>query len=177
MQVLPGPARTLLDLGCGQGAFLKQFSGSNHARMIGVDRSRVALSLAATSLPSGSWVEADVRELPIRDASIDIVLCSLLVHHFDPADAVRLLSEAGRVARLGVIVSDLTRSRLAWVCTWLFTRLFSRSWVFQVDGPRSVRAAYTRKELQSLAARANLEGATVRAQFPFRMLLVWWKAA
>lgn len=168
-------AQSFLDLGCGSGSLLQRIGASIPSRIIGVDRSRFALGLAAKSQPSRNWIVADVRKLPLADRSVDVAVCTLLVHHFDPDDAVKLLSEAGRIARLAVIISDLTRSRLALICTWLFTRIFSRSWVFHVDGPRSVRAAYTRLEMQSLTVRAHLDGVIIRGQFPFRMLLIWRK--
>ena len=39
----------------------------------------------------------------------------MVVHHLEPADAVALLREMARVARLGVVVNDLVRGRLFWV--------------------------------------------------------------
>ena len=52
---------------------------------------------------------------PWPDGSFDVVHCSLLVHHLEPRDAIAFLREAGRVARLGVIVNDLVRARRNWV--------------------------------------------------------------
>ena len=53
--------------------------------------------------------------LPYPDASFDVVHCSLVVHHLEPAEVVRLAAEMRRVARLGVVVNDLVRGRLAWL--------------------------------------------------------------
>jgi ubiquinone/menaquinone biosynthesis C-methylase UbiE len=167
---------SVLDLGCGSGALLHRLVRSGACmRVLGVDRSEFALSLAATSLPQGSWIVADVRQLPLASESIDIVVCTLLLHHFDAPDAAAVLTEAARVARRAVLISDLTRSRLAWALTWLATRLLSRSWVFHTDGPRSVRAAYAPAEMQTLARQAGMVNVTIIRQFPFRMLLVWLK--
>jgi ubiquinone/menaquinone biosynthesis C-methylase UbiE len=167
---------SVLDLGCGSGTLLQQLLQSGGCRRaFGVDRSEFALTLAATSFRQGSGIVADVRQLPLASGSIDVVVCTLLLHHFDASDAVALLAEAGRVARRAVLISDLTRSRFAWVMTWLATRLLSRSWVFHTDGPRSVRAAYAPAEMQALARQAGMAHATIARQFPFRMLLVWRK--
>ncbi len=172
------PTASLLDLGCGGGALLKWLDRTDAGlrKLVGVDRSEFALRLAAKGMPGGAWIVADVRRLPLVAGSIDVVVCTLLLHHFDPDDVVAVLAEAARVARFAVLVSDLTRSRTAWIATWLVTRLLSRSWVFHIDGPRSVRAAYTPPEMQALARRANLQDATVTRQFPFRMLLLWSKS-
>ena len=43
----------------------------------------------------------------------------MVVHHLEPADAVALLREMARVARLGVVVNDLVRGRLYWAGAWV----------------------------------------------------------
>jgi hypothetical protein len=45
--------------------------------------------------------------------------------------------------------------------------------VVHVDAVRSVEAAFTIGELESLAADTGMEGATVVRRFPARMLLAW----
>lgn len=167
---------SVLDLGCGGGAFLSSLDPTGSRRlMVGVDRSEFALETANTINPLIAWVAADVQKLPFNADSVDVVVCTLLLHHFDPVGAITVLSEAARVARCAVVVSDLTRSRLAWWLTWLTTRLLSRSWVFHLDGPRSVSGAYDPAEMRALAQQAGMKGANITRQFPFRMLLVWPK--
>lgn len=167
---------SVLDLGCGGGALLSCLNrAEKRTLVVGVDRSEFALEVAAATVPLAARLAADVRQLPLADDSVDVVVCSLLLHHFDPDGAVAVLEEAARVARVAVVVSDLSRSRIAWMLTWLTTRLLSRSWVFHIDGPRSVRAAYGLGEMCALAEQAGMGRATVTRQFPFRMLLVWLK--
>lgn len=167
---------SVLDLGCGGGALLRRVDPTRSRKLlVGVDRSKFALGLADTLNPFVARIAADVRRLPLAADSVDVVVCNLLLHHFDPDDAVIVLAEAARVARCAVVISDLTRSRMAWLLTWVTTRLLSRSWVFHLDGPRSVRAAYACAEMHALARQAGMNSAIVTRQFPFRMLLVWLK--
>lgn len=174
-RIAPGNA-SVLDLGCGDGALLSSLDRARSRKMmVGVDRSQFALELADNIHPFIAWIAADVRRLPLADDSVDVVVCTLLLHHFDPDDAVIVLAEAARVARCAVVMSDLTRSRMAWLLTWVTTRLLSRSWVFHLDGPRSVSAAYVRAEMHALAQRAGMTSAIITRQFPFRMLLAWSK--
>jgi ubiquinone/menaquinone biosynthesis C-methylase UbiE len=171
---------SILDLGCGGGGFLTYLSmrdwcGSPYL-LLGLDRSAHALRCArAWSVEPIRWISGDARNLPFADDGIDVVTCSLFLHHFDAEDAVGILREAARVARRGIVVGDLVRSRTAWALTWLMTRLLSRSWIVHVDGPRSVRAAFRPEELSQLAQRAGLTGAIVERRFPFRMILRWLK--
>jgi ubiquinone/menaquinone biosynthesis C-methylase UbiE len=111
--------------------------------------------------------------LPIADHGVDVVTCSLFLHHFDEPEVIMILQEACRVARRAIVVGELVRSRSAWLLTCLVTRLMSRSWIFHVDGPRSVRAAFRANELRNLAGQAGLLPVTVKRVFPFRYVMTW----
>jgi SAM-dependent methyltransferase len=98
----------------------------------------------------------DARRLPFRDGSVDLVLCSLMLHHLTEADAVQVLRELGRVTRRRLIVNDLRRSRIAYILIWLITRL-SRNPLTRYDSPASVERAFTPAELRALAHGAGLD--------------------
>ncbi len=172
---------SILDLGAGGGGFLGYLSDRmaperGRPRLVGLDRSAPAMR-CARGWHGGAirWLVADARNIPLADNSIDVVTCSLFLHHFNEVDAGRILCEAARVARRGIVVDDLERSRLALGLTWLGTRVLSRSHVFHVDGPRSVHAAFRPQELADLARRAGLKGARLQKRFPFRLILIWKK--
>ena len=105
-------------------------------------------------------------------AGFDAVTCSLFLHHFDEADAVKLLAAMATAGRV-VLVNDLCRGPVNYALVWLATRLLSRSSVVREDGPLSVRAAFTVAEVKVLAERAGLVGAEVWGRFPCRFLLTW----
>jgi SAM-dependent methyltransferase len=109
--------------------------------------------------------------LPFRDGVIDAVLCCLAAHHFAPGALAQLLAEAWRVARHGVIVSDLTRGRGSYLAARLMA-LVLRNRLTAHDGPVSVLRAYTPAELETLARGAGLQHIRVRRCFPARMTLV-----
>ncbi len=175
---------SILDLGTGGGGFLAYAASRGNVpgqavgnALIGLDRSMFALQRARRChAPAPPVLVADARAIPLGDGSVDVVTALLFLHHFDEADAGSVLKEAARVARKGLVVCDLWRSRLALLATWIATRAVSRSWVFHVDGPRSVHAAFNTDELALLAERAGLGGARVTRHLPFRTLLTWKKA-
>ena len=80
----------------------------------------------------------------------------MVLHHLEPDDAIRFLREMGRVARLGVIVNDLARSRWAWLGAWLLGHALTGNRLSRHDGPLSVRRAYTPREMRALMAEAGL---------------------
>lgn len=127
----------------------------------------------AREWPEVRLVAADALHPPVRSGGVDLVLCSLTLHHLPEAAVVRLLGLMADLGRLGFVVSDLRRSRLAYATVWLTTRLISRNRLTRHDGPLSVRRAYTRAELQRLAAAAGVPGIRWHRAPAFRLIGVY----
>jgi ubiquinone/menaquinone biosynthesis C-methylase UbiE len=88
-------ARSVLDVGCGNGYFLEQLQGRGltlHGTDI-VDK--------AKSKPF-AFAQAGVEHLPFADKSIDVVTCSHVLEHI--IDLPRAVSELKRVARRQLMV-------------------------------------------------------------------------
>lgn len=116
--------------------------------------------------------DADALRAPMP-SGIDVVLCTLFLHHLPDADAAALLGRMRDAAGHTVVVSDLRRTFLGSAFTWAGCRILSRSEVFRVDGMRSAAAAFTTDEARDLAARAGLRGARISQIWPQRWLLTW----
>jgi hypothetical protein len=78
----------------------------------------------------------------------------------------------GRVTRLGVIVTDLVRSRRAYISTAIATRLLRTSRLTRNDAPVSVLRAYRPDEALRMAAEAGLLDPTISFHPWFRFALV-----
>jgi SAM-dependent methyltransferase len=118
-------------------------------------------------------VAGDALEAPIRPGSIDVALCSLMLHHLPEQGVVDVLRRLAELVRLGFIVSDFRRGWLAWAAVWLVTRAVSSNRMTRHDGPLSVRRAYTPAELARLAAHAGLSDIRWHRGPPFRQIGVW----
>ena len=128
-------------------------------RVLALDRSSQILAGArrlASSYPEIVFLQGDGLRLPVKAGAVDVALVSLTLHHLEPSEASTLLSELERAARLGFVVSDLIRSRLAYWLVWLATRLFTKSPASRHDGPLSVLRAYTPVEILELSRRAGI---------------------
>ena len=99
---------------------------------------------------------ADARRLPFADDSFDVAICSLVLHHLRPEEAVSMLREMGRVARRGIVVNDLVRHWPGYAGAWLMSHALTRNPLTRHDAPLSVRRAYTRREMLTLLDRAGL---------------------
>jgi 2-polyprenyl-3-methyl-5-hydroxy-6-metoxy-1,4-benzoquinol methylase len=148
-------------------------------RVAGCDRSLTAVRYAREQAQlAGADIDffvADVLGEALAE-SYDIVTCSLFLHHLDGGEAVEVLKRMGRLASRLLLVNDLRRCPLGMVAAYLGTRLLSSSPVVRADGPRSVAAAFTRREMLELARSAGLAGAEVTPRWPFRLLLRWERA-
>lgn len=114
----------------------------------------------------------DLRALPYAADSCDLVLCSLALHHFTSADAVTILRRMQKIARVSYIVNDLRRNWPAIGMTNLLARTVMRSRIFRHDAPQSCRAAFTIRELRTMARQAGLRNFRIkRHQAGFRMVL------
>jgi len=98
----------------------------------------------------------DGRSLRYPDRSFDVAHASLVLHHLDPPDAVTLLGEMRRVARLGVVINDLDRTRLGWIGAWLVGHLLTGNRLTRHDAPLSVRRAYRATEMATMLRSAGL---------------------
>lgn len=169
-------AATLLDVGTGLAdipiamvAEARRFD--IQLRAIGLE---VTESMAAVAHEHARYVVAgDARRLPFADHSIDIITCSLVLHHLNRDDAVRMLRECTRVARAQVIVADLRRARLPIALLWLvsFPLRFHR--ISRHDGIVSIRRGYTLPELQALLKDANIHEARCQRRIGWRVTATW----
>ena len=92
-----------LDLGCGVGRFFGLLA-TRCDRVVGLDATQALLKLAASRIPSPSFslARGSALEIPLRDASISLVLSvGVLIHAVEPQDLERVAREVARVLQPG----------------------------------------------------------------------------
>jgi SAM-dependent methyltransferase len=93
---------SLLDVGCSDGRGSETLSRRGAD---GVDIYRPALETARRDARRTRVVQADVRSLPYRDGSHDVVIALDVVEHFTKSDALAVMAELERVARRLVVIA------------------------------------------------------------------------
>jgi SAM-dependent methyltransferase len=107
---VPSDARSLLDVGCGNGVFVNTLSRERpELKVTATDRSRAALRFVETEK-----FESDVSNIGVPDRSFDCVTCLQVIEHLPHGIYERSLAELARVAGRYLIVSvpfqeDLSR--------------------------------------------------------------------
>jgi ubiquinone/menaquinone biosynthesis C-methylase UbiE len=153
----------LIDLASGYGDHGRNLIGISQAQqrdvtVVAVDFQFQTLQIAREATPKTKkmfFVQADARQLPFRSKSADLALCSLALHHFAETDALTVLKEMARVGRFGTACVDLVRSRVAALCIWFLTAFILRDPMVRHDARLSIRRAFTRAEMRSLAHQAG----------------------
>ena len=100
--------RTLLDVGCGTGWFSASACKWG-ARVTSLDLGERLLAKVAQKCDSDRIV-GSILELPFRDQTFDIVVCSEVIEH--TVDPLQALEELQRVLRTGGILALTTPNRL-----------------------------------------------------------------
>jgi ubiquinone/menaquinone biosynthesis C-methylase UbiE len=95
---------SLLDVGCAEGYYMRLLAGgSKVSYAVGLDIAINYIIKARRNLPGRSLVLGDAHNLPFKDSSFDLVLCSeVLEHTLNPKAA---LEELIRVSRNHILIT------------------------------------------------------------------------
>lgn len=157
-----------VDLGCGPGYLVAELA---HAapllRVTGVDLSDEMVAEAERFAAQAglsrrvAFRKGDVQRIPFPDASLDLVVSTLSLHHW--SDPLPVLDEVARVLRPGgsFLIFDLRRdmSPPAYLLIWFATHVVVPAVLKQAGEPMGSRnAAYTPEEAAELARESHLTG-------------------
>lgn len=175
------PAFTVLDVGCGGGDIDESLAVWARRRqygltLIGIDSHPHAVRLArerVAGYPEINIVQSDFFEAKFSEDSFDFVVSSLVLHHLSAEQVSFFLWKAYRMARVGVVLTDLRRNYFFyWMSKTIVSRLAPPSALFKNDAPLSFRRAYTLNEMRNLLAKGGYPYmATSPRLSPFRIVL------
>ena len=143
-------------------------------RIDAVDANDATLEIArkhSAAHPEISFLRDDVLKFESAN-SYDLVTCSLALHHFSEADAVRLLRRCRELSHRFVLVADLARHAGTTFGVWLLTALIYRDPMTQHDGRVSAQRAFSFSEMRALAQQAGWRDFG-HARFAFCRQALW----
>lgn len=128
-------------------------------RVTGVDNHEATLELAREHVAHEPAITIEhVDALRLRDrftsGSFDYVHAALFLHHLSDIRALTALAAMGRLARAGVVWSDLVRSRLHRAAVQI--ACIGQPHIVRHDARVSFEAGFTRNEALDMARRCEL---------------------
>lgn len=159
----PGETIRILDVATGSAdiprAILRWASRRGfEVRVVGIDLSPQVVAAARETAEAErrlQIVAGDAMRLPFEDGSFDYAVTSMFLHHLDEGDAIKALAEMGRVARRGIIASDLLRLQRSYAFITLATLLANP--MVKHDARVSIAQAFSKKEIMALRDQAGVK--------------------
>ncbi|WP_222984220.1 methyltransferase domain-containing protein [Flagellimonas meishanensis] len=175
----PKDSYTIYDMGCGDGHLLRELAkalGETNIKLdlVGFDLRDDVLQLAKdASRPYTSISFKKGNILHLNDIpNCDIVLCTLTMHHFKEKDILGFVKKFSELARVGTIINDLERSKLAYFLFKVFSLFFIRSAIAKRDGLISISKGFRKLELERLATNLKNVHHSITWKWAFRYLWV-----
>lgn len=154
----------IVDLGCGNGDMLRRVSKlgkklGNNFKLIGIDANQDSIqyaTLLSLGFPNISYVQMNIFSEEFKDLKYDIALSTLFLHHLNDKEILDKLSLLKDQARLGIVINDLHRNKLAY---FLFNIIsfFINNKIIRNDGLVSIRRGFKKGELEYFANQLQIK--------------------
>ncbi|MEZ7893742.1 MAG: methyltransferase domain-containing protein [Polaribacter sp.] len=155
---------TIADIGCGHGDILRdvaKFGRKNGYKMklIGMDANPTAIAYAnelSTEFPELSFKTEDIFSEAFKNRKFDVVLATLFLHHFKEAQLVSFLGNTLKQTKIGIVVNDLHRHKLAYYLFMLLSVFIKNNMIIE-DGLTSVLRGFKRNELAHISKKLKVK--------------------
>jgi 2-polyprenyl-3-methyl-5-hydroxy-6-metoxy-1,4-benzoquinol methylase len=153
---------TIIDLGCGGGDILREVSkfgkkNGYHFQLIGIDANPNTVKYAnqlSETYDNVNFETIDIFSEEFKQLDYDLVLTTLFLHHFKEEELVTFLKPVLEKAKLGIVVNDLHRHKLAYYLFKLLCTTIKNKTIVE-DGLTSVLRGFKRNELEDISQQLN----------------------
>lgn len=167
---------TIADIGCGNGDMLRmlaKFGQKNklNFKLIGIDANDYTINYAEILSKEYENIEykcVDIFSEDFKTIQYDIVLCTLTLHHFTNTEILNIISIFNKNAKIGIIINDLHRSKLAYRLFQLICVIFNLNKMSREDGLVSILRGFRKNELIEFSKKINLKNYTINWKWAFR---------
>jgi len=154
----------IVDIGCGHGDILRDVAKFGREKgysmkLIGIDANPSAINYAnelSLQYPEVSFVSEDIFSENFKKREFDIVMATLFLHHFKEEQLVSFLRNTLDQTKIGIVVNDLHRHRLAYYLFMLLS-VFIKNKMIVNDGLISVLRGFKRKDLIRISQKLNVQ--------------------
>jgi 2-polyprenyl-3-methyl-5-hydroxy-6-metoxy-1,4-benzoquinol methylase len=166
----------IVDVGCGNGDMLRKladYGNKNHYNfnLIGIDANNFTVNYAqklSDNYSNISYKSEDIFDKQFSELKYDIVLCTLTLHHFKNNEIENLLNLFYANSKIGIIINDLHRSKIAYRLFQLLALVFNLNKMSKQDGLTSILRGFKKQELIDFSEKLQLKKYTIHWKWAFR---------
>ena len=154
----------IIDLGCGNGEMLRiiaEYGRKNgfSFKLLGIDANENTVKYAEAS--SSDYPEIVFQQSNVLDATFDvdpcdIVLTTLFLHHFTEEEIIDLLKKLISKAKIGILVNDLHRHKMAYFLFRIFCLPISNKMIVN-DGLISILKGFKSEDLEKMSDQLKVK--------------------
>lgn len=167
---------SIADIGCGNGAMLREIAvwARKHQyqlKLIGIDANTYGIEIAeklAVDFPEIQFLALNIFSEDFKQMKFDVILCTLTLHHFKNPEIINILQLFTQQARLGVIVNDLQRSKIAYRLFQAFCGIFINNEIARKDGLISILRGFKKEELIAFSKQLPAQKHSINWKWAFR---------
>lgn len=169
---------TIIDIGCGHGDILRdiaKFGRRNNYKfkLIGIDANPTAIEYAnqlSNNYEELSFKTEDIFSEEFKKRKVDVIVATLFLHHFKEEQLTSFLKESIKQTKLGIIVNDLHRHKLAYYLFLLLSIFITNKMIIE-DGLTSVLRGFKRVDLEKISKKLNKKS-EISWKWAFRFLWI-----
>lgn len=167
---------SIMDVGCGNGSLLKEvadFARSHGIKMKlkGIDANEHTIEIArenTKAYPEITFEPQDIFSEEFKIQKVDIILCTLTMHHFKDKEIEEILPVFSNICQMGIVINDLQRSRFAYYLFEVFCAFFIKNEIARKDGLTSVLRGFKKEDLKWYGRNLNMRDQKIAWKWAFR---------
>ena len=167
---------TIVDVGCGNGDMLRilaDYGLKNNLKfkLIGVDANNFTVNHAISlskKYSNISYRREDIFDKAFTELKYDIVLSTLVLHHFKEDEIIKTLRLFYTNAKLGIVINDLQRSLIAYRLFQALCFVFRLNPLSREDGLISILRGFKKEDLIRFSEKLNFKKYTIEWRWAFR---------
>ncbi len=172
----------IVDLGSGGGDALKYLAQvcrkkKIQVEFVGIDFNTHSLQYAkkqAADFPEIEWLQGDILDPNFELPECDVLISSHFMYHFEDAQLIDFLKQQKHKVSTAIVISELQRSKMAFVLFKIFAPLLRFTKIAYEDGLLAIRRSFIRTELEAILKEAEIERFSLKWKWAFRYELVVW---
>jgi len=166
----------IIDIGCGNGDMLRtladyaRINGLNF-KLKGIDANDFTINHArslSVNYPSITYDCSNIFDDSVQDDSCDIMLCTLTLHHFRDEEIISLLEKFKKIAKLGIVINDLQRSKLSYRLFQALCFVFRLNDMSREDGLVSILRGFKRADMAKYTKQLKIKSSSIKWKWAFR---------